>query len=55
MTLKMPDGTNYEIPLLPKTFSSDSEGFYATNPYMIKRCHKSTICFDLTPDHLPDY
>jgi hypothetical protein len=35
VTLKMPDGTKFEIPLPPKTFSSGREGFYAQIPSFV--------------------
>jgi len=33
--LSMPDGKNYEIPLVKKTFSSGREGYYAQIPSFI--------------------
>jgi hypothetical protein len=30
--IRMPDGTEHEIPLPPKTFSSGREGYYAQVP-----------------------
>ncbi|MDR4510952.1 MAG: hypothetical protein MRJ93_04510 [Nitrososphaeraceae archaeon] len=33
--LSMPDGKNYEIPLVKKTFSSGREGYYAQIPAFI--------------------
>jgi hypothetical protein len=30
--IRMPDGTEHEIPLPPKTFSSGREGYYAQIP-----------------------
>lgn len=35
VTIKMPDGKEYEIPLPAKTFSSDREGFYSQIPPMV--------------------
>ena len=34
-TLSMPDGKQYEIPLVNKTFSSGREGFYAQIPSLV--------------------
>lgn len=33
--LSMPDGKQYEIPLVSKTFSSGREGFYAQIPSLV--------------------
>lgn len=33
--IRMPDGTEHEIPLPPKTFSSGREGYYAQIPGFI--------------------
>lgn len=33
--LSMPDGKNYEIPLVKKTFSSGRQGYYAQIPSFI--------------------
>ena len=35
VTIKMPDGKEYEVPLLAKTFSSGREGFYSQIPPMV--------------------
>jgi hypothetical protein len=35
VTLKMPDGKEYEIPLPSKTFSSGREGFYGQIPAIV--------------------
>ena len=34
-TLSMPDGKNYEVPLLRKTFSTGREGYYAQIPSFV--------------------
>jgi len=33
--IRMPDGTEHEIPLPPKTFSSGREGYYAQIPAFV--------------------
>jgi hypothetical protein len=35
VVLSMPDGKNYEIPLVRKTFSTGREGYYAQIPSFI--------------------
>ena len=35
VTVKMPDGKEYEVPLPAKTFSSGRKGFYAQIPSII--------------------
>ncbi len=35
VTLSMPDGKKYDIPLVSKTFSTGREGFYAQIPSMV--------------------
>ena len=35
VTLKMPDGKEFEIPLPQKTFSTGREGFYAQIPALV--------------------
>ena len=35
VTLSMPDGKQYDIPLVSKTFSTGREGFYAQIPSMV--------------------
>ena len=35
VTVKMPDGKEYEVPLPAKTFSSGREGFYAQIPSIV--------------------
>lgn len=35
VTLSMPDGKRYDIPLVSKTFSTGREGFYAQIPSMV--------------------
>ena len=35
VTIKIPDGKEYEVPLPAKTFSSGREGFYALIPSII--------------------
>lgn len=34
-TIKMPDGTQYEIPLSPKQFKTGREGYYAQIPSFV--------------------
>ncbi len=35
VTIKMPDGKEYDVPLPAKTFSSGREGFYSQIPPMV--------------------